>query len=290
VGRVKLEFHLVYLALRVGVSYDSFPLKFLSRYGDLDQGSNIAAKEGDGDEGVFVSWLLQVKLHEAVMHTVRSLGSGQQEDFHFLRKWLYLDTTLFHQPNSWTGKQKRVKTIQTLSSKKGLVVDTGKGHEWTGILQGTDVEVHSPHVITDQVTVACMNEGGTAGLVLASIDKVVHVSNRNPDTQIVSICVDGLHEAGISRVQALLQTGFGVLRSSRVQACWDRLMSEAPFLSAAATLMDPPYTSRGSPSQSVPRVLQQGSKGKRTSPGPLYPGNPMLLSPTLNDPASLALK
>lgn len=37
-------------------------------HGDLDQGSNIAAKEGDGDEGVFVSWLLQVKLHEAVMH------------------------------------------------------------------------------------------------------------------------------------------------------------------------------------------------------------------------------
>lgn len=31
VGRVKLEFHLVYLALRVGMSYDSFPLEFLSR-------------------------------------------------------------------------------------------------------------------------------------------------------------------------------------------------------------------------------------------------------------------
>lgn len=63
--------------------------------------------------------------------------------------------------NSWTGKQKRVKTIQTLSSKKGLVVNTGKGHERTGVLQGADVEVHSPHVITDQVTVACMGQKNT---------------------------------------------------------------------------------------------------------------------------------
>lgn len=101
---MKLEFHLVYLALRVGMSYYSFPLEFLSRYGDLDQGSNIAAQEGDRDEGVLVPWLLQVKLHEAVMHTVWSLGSGQEEDFHFLGKRLYLDTTLFHEPNSWTGK------------------------------------------------------------------------------------------------------------------------------------------------------------------------------------------
>lgn len=31
VGRVKLEFHLVYLALRVGMSYDTFSLEFLSR-------------------------------------------------------------------------------------------------------------------------------------------------------------------------------------------------------------------------------------------------------------------
>lgn len=30
-GRMKLEFHLVYLALGIGVSYDSFPLEFLSR-------------------------------------------------------------------------------------------------------------------------------------------------------------------------------------------------------------------------------------------------------------------
>lgn len=37
-------------------------------HGDLGQGSNIAAKEGDGDEGILVPWLLQVKLHEAVMH------------------------------------------------------------------------------------------------------------------------------------------------------------------------------------------------------------------------------
>ena len=36
--------------------------------------------------------------------------------------------------------------------------------------------------------------------------------------------------------------------------------------------------------------LQQGLKGKRTSPGPLYPGNTTLLCPTLNDLASLALK
>lgn len=31
VGRLKLEFHLVYLALRAGVSYDSFPVALLSR-------------------------------------------------------------------------------------------------------------------------------------------------------------------------------------------------------------------------------------------------------------------
>lgn len=54
----------------------------------------------------------------------------------------------------WTGKQKRVKTIQTMSSKESLVAGTGKGHQRTGILQGADVKVHSPHVITDQITVA----------------------------------------------------------------------------------------------------------------------------------------
>ena len=118
------------------------------------------------------------------MHTVWSLGSGHEVDRHFLGKWLYLDTTLFHQPNPWTGKQKRIETIQTVSSKEGLVAGTRKGHQRTGILQGTDVEVHSPHVITDQITVACMNEGGTARLVLASIDEVVHMSNRNPNSQI----------------------------------------------------------------------------------------------------------
>lgn len=54
----------------------------------------------------------------------------------------------------WTGKQKRVKTIQTVSSKKGLVAGTGKGHQQTGILQGTDVEVHGPHVITNHIIIA----------------------------------------------------------------------------------------------------------------------------------------
>lgn len=54
----------------------------------------------------------------------------------------------------WTGKQKRVKTIQTVSSEEGLVACAGKGHQRTRILQGADVEVHGPHVITDQVTVA----------------------------------------------------------------------------------------------------------------------------------------
>lgn len=53
----------------------------------------------------------------------------------------------------WAGKQKRVKTIQTVSGKEGRVAVTGKGHQWTGILQGTDVEVHSSHVITDQITI-----------------------------------------------------------------------------------------------------------------------------------------
>lgn len=37
-------------------------------HGDLGQGSNIAAKKGDGDEGVLVPGLLQIKLHEAVAH------------------------------------------------------------------------------------------------------------------------------------------------------------------------------------------------------------------------------
>lgn len=54
----------------------------------------------------------------------------------------------------WTGKQKRIKTIQTVSSKEGLVASTGKGHQRTEILQGADVEVHSPHMITDQITIA----------------------------------------------------------------------------------------------------------------------------------------
>lgn len=187
VGSLKLEFHLVDLALRVGVNYDSFPLVLLSRYGDLDRRGDIAAKKGDRDAGVLVSRLLQVKLHEAVMHTVWSLGRSQKVDFHFLGKWLYLDTILFHQPDPWTGKQKRVKTIQTMSSKESLVAGTGKGHQRTGILQGADVKVHSPHVITDQITVACMNEAGTAGLVLASVDEVVHMSDRNANTQIVRV-------------------------------------------------------------------------------------------------------
>ena len=37
-------------------------------HGDLDQGGDAAAKEGDRDAGVLVSRLLQVKLHEAVVH------------------------------------------------------------------------------------------------------------------------------------------------------------------------------------------------------------------------------
>ena len=124
-----------------------------------------------------------------------------------------------------------------MSSKEGLVAGTRKGHQRTGILQGTDVEVHSPHVITDQITVACMNEGGTARLVLASIDEVVHMSNRNPNSQIVRVCVDGFHEEGISRVQALLQAGSGILRSSRVQAWKDTYVR-----ALSCQLQEPPWT------------------------------------------------
>lgn len=37
-------------------------------HGDLDRGGDTAAKESDCDAGVLLSWLLQVKLHEAVIH------------------------------------------------------------------------------------------------------------------------------------------------------------------------------------------------------------------------------
>lgn len=32
---------------------------------------------------------------------------------------------------------------------------TGEAHDGTGMAQGTDVEMHCPHVITDQVVIAC---------------------------------------------------------------------------------------------------------------------------------------
>lgn len=55
--------------------------------------------------------------------------------------------------NPWTGEQEWVKAIQTVSSQEGLVAGTGEGHQWAGVLQSTDVEMHGPHVIADQVTV-----------------------------------------------------------------------------------------------------------------------------------------
>lgn len=32
---------------------------------------------------------------------------------------------------------------------------TGEAHDGTGVAQGTDVEMHSPHVIADQEVIAC---------------------------------------------------------------------------------------------------------------------------------------
>lgn len=40
------------------------------------------------------------------------------------------------------------------------------------------------HTSTLSGFLTCRNGGGTAGLVLASVDVVVHMSNRNPNTQI----------------------------------------------------------------------------------------------------------
>lgn len=37
-------------------------------HGNLDGGGAVAAEEGDFQDGVFSSWLLQVELHKTVMH------------------------------------------------------------------------------------------------------------------------------------------------------------------------------------------------------------------------------
>lgn len=156
----------------------------LGVHGDLDRGRYVVAKKRDLDAGILFSLLLQIKLHKAVVHTVRGTGCSQEINLHFLGERLNHDTTSFHQSNPRTGEQERVKAIQTVSCEEGLVAGTGEGHQWAGVLQGTDVEVYCPHVITDQVIVTCVKEGRASRLVLASIDKVVHMSNRNPDTQI----------------------------------------------------------------------------------------------------------
>lgn len=78
-------------------------------------------------------------------------------------------------------------------------------------------------------------------------------------TLTVSIRVDGLHEEGVSRVQALLQAGFGVLRSSGVQACWDRLMSGA----LSSQLPQPSWTYH-TPLRALPsQFLQSSTKDPR---------------------------
>lgn len=150
---VELELHLVYLAVWVLMGDDPSPFKVIFRYGDLDRGRYIVAKKGDLDAGILFSLLLQIKLHEAMVHTVWGTGCSLEIDPHFLGERLNLDTTSFHQSNPRTGEQERVKAVQTVSCKEGLVAGTGKGHQWASVLQGTDIEMYSPHVITDQVIV-----------------------------------------------------------------------------------------------------------------------------------------
>lgn len=97
---VELELHLVYLAVWVLMGDDPSPFKVIFRYGDLDRGRYIVAKKGDLDAGILFSLLLQIKLHEAVVHTVWGTGCSLEIDPHFLGERLNLDTTSFHQ--SWT--------------------------------------------------------------------------------------------------------------------------------------------------------------------------------------------
>lgn len=40
-----------------------------------------------------------------------------------------------------------------------MITGTRKSHHGAGVLQGTNVEMYSLHVITDEIAVACRSEG-----------------------------------------------------------------------------------------------------------------------------------
>lgn len=88
------------------------------------------------------------------------------------------------------------------------------------MFQGTDIEMYCPHVITDQILVACRDESGASWLIFASIDKIIDVAYRDPDPKTVSIGMNGFHKEGIPRVQAFFRAGSGVLRACGIQACY----------------------------------------------------------------------
>lgn len=106
-----------------------------------------------------------------------------------------------------------------------------------------------------------------------SIIAFTYVPSLIPDTSpqlTVSVCVDGFHKQGISSIQTFLQTGSGVLWSSRIQTYNDSLLSGSSSLSTPRNTMD----GHCLPSPAIPPVqLRASSKPGpgvgRTSPEPL---------------------
>lgn len=56
---------------------------------------------------------------------------------------------------SGTGEQEGIITVQAVAIQKILMTGARERHDGTGVFQGTDIEMHCPHVITDQILVAC---------------------------------------------------------------------------------------------------------------------------------------
>lgn len=56
---------------------------------------------------------------------------------------------------SGTGEQEGIITVQAAAIQKILMTGARECHDRTGVFQGTDIEMHCPHVITDQILVAC---------------------------------------------------------------------------------------------------------------------------------------
>jgi len=64
-------------------------------------------------------------------------------------------TSCWYCTYSGTGEQEGVSTVQARSIQKILMTCTGERHHRTGMSQGADIEMYCPHVITDQILIAC---------------------------------------------------------------------------------------------------------------------------------------